>query len=195
MSLYLLWIPSNFCVTFFSLVRSDFAAAAVLITMGAVLGRASPFQLVVIAFFEVMFYSANEALNIHVLEAADIGGSMLIHTFGAYFGLAVSFMLYKKNAKDHPRNSTVYHSDLFAMIGKWTSWEIITLAIDRFPAYKLWCYYKFLKYTLNLDRNLKTGWCHFNSGTEVTSHLSHVYIQYKFRKLPPNVRLCTDISA
>ncbi len=86
--------------------------------MGAVLGRASPFQLIVIAFFEVMFYSANEALNIHVLEASDIGGSMLIHTFGAYFGLAVSFMLYRKKATDHPRNSTVYHSDLFAMIGE-----------------------------------------------------------------------------
>ena len=101
----------------YSLVGSDFAAAAVLITMGAVLGRASPFQLIIIAFFELMFYSANEALNIHILQAADVGGSMLIHTFGAYFGLAVSIMLYNRKATDHPRNSTVYHSDLFAMIG------------------------------------------------------------------------------
>jgi len=101
----------------YSLVGADFAAAAVLITMGAVLGRASPFQLIIIAFFELMFYSANEALNIHILQAADVGGSMLIHTFGAYFGLAVSIMLYKRKATDHPRNSTVYHSDLFSMIG------------------------------------------------------------------------------
>ena len=100
-----------------SLVASDFAAAAVLITMGAVLGKASPFQLIIIAFFELMFYSANEAINIFVFKAADVGGSMLIHTFGAYFGLAVSIMLYNKKASDHPRNSTVYHSDLFAMIG------------------------------------------------------------------------------
>ena len=42
---------------------------------------------------------------------------MLIHTFGAYFGLAVSFMLYNKKASDHPHNSSIYHSDLFAMIG------------------------------------------------------------------------------
>ena len=54
----------------YSLVSSDFAAAAVLITMGAVLGRASPFQLVIIAFFELMFYSANEALNTHVLKVS-----------------------------------------------------------------------------------------------------------------------------
>ena len=101
-----------------SMVGSDFAAAAVLITFGAVLGKASPFQMIIIAFFEVMCYSANEAMNIYVLQAADIGGSMLIHTFGAYFGIAVSFVLYKKKAWDHPKNSSVYHSDLFSMIGK-----------------------------------------------------------------------------
>ena len=101
-----------------SLVGSDFAAAVVLITMGALLGRVSHFQLIIIAFFEVMFFSANEALNIHVLKASDIGGSMLIHTFGAYFGIAVSLVLFHQKARDHPRNSTVYHSDLFSMIGE-----------------------------------------------------------------------------
>ena len=106
----------------YSLVGSDFAGAAVLITMGAVLGRASPFQLIIIAFFELMFYSANEALNVHVFMAADIGGSMLIHTFGAYFGLAVSLMLWNKKAEDHKNNSSAYHSDLFAMIGTLFLW-------------------------------------------------------------------------
>ena len=100
-----------------SLVGADFAGAAVLITMGAVLGKASPFQLLIIAFFELIFYSCNEALNIHVFMAADIGGSMIIHTFGAYFGLAVSVMLFTKKAADHEKNSSVYHSDLFSMIG------------------------------------------------------------------------------
>ena len=101
-----------------SLVGSDFASAAVLITMGAVLGKASPFQLIIIAFFELMFYSANEALNVHVYMAADIGGSMIIHTFGAYFGLAVSLVLYNKKANDNDKNSSCYHSDLFSMIGE-----------------------------------------------------------------------------
>lgn len=100
------------------MVTADFGAAAALITMGAVLGRASPFQLVIITFFELIFYSSNEALNIYVFQAADIGGSMLIHTFGAYFGLGVSVMLYRRKANSHPKNSTVYHSDLFAMIGE-----------------------------------------------------------------------------
>lgn len=112
-----------------SLVGSDFAAAAVLITMGAVLGRATPFQLIIIAFFELMFYSCNEALNVNVLMAADIGGSMLIHTFGAYFGLAVSLVLYDKKAEDNDKNSSSYHSDLFSMIGQcyvhWYTYNVL----------------------------------------------------------------------
>ena len=82
------------------------------------LGKASVFQLFGIAFLEIIFYSVNEAVNIYVYKAADIGGSMLIHTFGAYFGLACSMMLYRRTATNHPRNSSVYHSDMFAMIGE-----------------------------------------------------------------------------
>ena len=47
---------------------------------------------------------------------------MLIHTFGAYFGLAVSLMLWNKKAEDHKNNSSAYHSDLFAMIGTLFLW-------------------------------------------------------------------------
>lgn len=44
---------------------------------------------------------------------------MTIHTFGAYFGLVVTRVLYRPNLdKSKHRNSSVYHSDLFAMIGK-----------------------------------------------------------------------------
>lgn len=110
-----------------SLVTSDFAAAAVLITMGAVLGRASPFQLIIIAFFEIIFFSANATLNFAFLQAADVGGSMIIHMFGTYFGLAVSCMLYKKKAIGHHRKSSTYHSDMFAMIGEQIilhAWEV-----------------------------------------------------------------------
>lgn len=44
---------------------------------------------------------------------------MTIHTFGAYFGLMVTRVLYRPNlSKSQQRNSSVYHSDLFAMIGE-----------------------------------------------------------------------------
>ena len=101
-----------------SLINADFAAAAVLITFGAMLGRVSPVQLLMIAFVECICFSGNNALNLYIFGAADVGGSMLIHTFGAYFGLAASVALYRKAAKNHPRNSNSYHSDLFAMIGE-----------------------------------------------------------------------------
>ena len=103
---------------FTSLINADFAAAAVLITFGAVLGRISPAQLLIIAVIECICYSGNVALNEYIFSAADVGGSMVIHTFGAYFGLAASFVLYRKTARDHPRSSSAYHSDLFAMIGE-----------------------------------------------------------------------------
>lgn len=44
---------------------------------------------------------------------------MTIHTFGAYFGLTVTWILYRKNLEQSKRRqSSVYHSDLFAMIGE-----------------------------------------------------------------------------
>lgn len=53
------------------------------------------------------------------LQANDAGGSMTIHTFGAYFGLMVTRVLHRPNLhKSKHKNSSVYHSDLFAMIGK-----------------------------------------------------------------------------
>lgn len=44
---------------------------------------------------------------------------MVIHTFGGYYGLAISWVLYRPNLNLSKRlNGSVYHSDLFAMIGE-----------------------------------------------------------------------------
>lgn len=44
---------------------------------------------------------------------------MTIHTFGAYFGLFLSRVLYRSQLeKSKHRQSSVYNSDLFAMIGE-----------------------------------------------------------------------------
>ena len=56
-----------------------------------------------------------------------MGGSMFVHTFGAYFGLSVSYMLTNKKLydKNKENNSSTYNSDLFAMIGTiflWMFW-------------------------------------------------------------------------
>jgi len=109
------------------LVAGDYSAAACLISLGAVLGKTTPFQTVVMVFFELIFYAINEMIGIKQLEAIDMGGSMYIHVFGAYFGLTLSMILSPKESKGekHDHDGSVYHSDLFAMIGTiflWMYW-------------------------------------------------------------------------
>jgi len=110
-----------------SLIAGDFACGAVLISFGACLGRLTPTQLAVMAVLELIFYSANEAICVVEVQAVDMGGSMYVHTFGAYFGLAVSLALGvpKNGAKNVENNGSSYTSDMFAMIGTaflWMFW-------------------------------------------------------------------------
>lgn len=74
-----------------SLIAGDFGAGAVLISFGALLGKVSLKQLWLLTTFEIIFYSLNESIGVSAFGAVDIGGSMFVHTFGAYFGLAASF--------------------------------------------------------------------------------------------------------
>lgn len=129
-----------------SMINADFCAGAVLISFGAVLGKTGPAQLLIMALLEVVLFSVNEFVLLSLLEVCvqgrlwgrgrdrgscmsftlalplqvrDAGGSMTIHTFGAYFGLVLSRVLYRPQLeKSKHRQSSVYHSDLFAMIGE-----------------------------------------------------------------------------
>ena len=69
-----------------------------MITLGAVLGKADLFQCWVLITLEVIFYSLNEAIGLVVMETVDMGGSMYIHTFGCYFGLAATYFFNPKRA-------------------------------------------------------------------------------------------------
>ena len=102
-----------------SLVTADFSAAAVLITFGAVLGKVSRLQLLIVAFIEIIMFTVNEFILLEELKIADAGGSMVVHCFGAYFGLALSFMLRRpEDTNNNNKEGSVYHSDIFAMIGE-----------------------------------------------------------------------------
>ena len=70
-----------------------------LITYGALLGKTSPLQLLLIAVAEMCIFTLNEEIGIE-MDVADVGGSMVVHTFGAYFGLAASWILTPASAKD-----------------------------------------------------------------------------------------------
>ena len=99
-----------------NLIDGDIAAAAVLISFGAILGRASPTQLLWLTFIELIIYSINFYICVEAMHINDVGGSIVVHTFGAYFGLAVSYMLGEPKTNEDD-NGSVYHSDLFSMIG------------------------------------------------------------------------------
>ena len=76
-----------------TLITGDFAAGAILITFGALLGKANILQMSCIVLGELVFYAINESIGVIEYQAVDMGGSMYVHTFGAFFGLAVSYMI------------------------------------------------------------------------------------------------------
>ena len=100
------------------MIKGDLAAVAVTVSFGALLGKTSHHQLLVISFIEVVIYSINRAIAIKFFHAADAGGAMFVHTFGAYFGLAVSRVLYSRKVVAHDKEISRYTSDLFATLGK-----------------------------------------------------------------------------
>ncbi|XP_054848108.1 ammonium transporter Rh type B isoform X2 [Eublepharis macularius] len=116
-----------------SMINADFCTGAILISFGAVLGKTSPIQLLLMTWLEVILFAVNEHILLDILGAKDAGGSMTIHTFGAYFGLMMSRVLYRPHLdKSKEREGSTYHSDLFAMIGTiflWLFWPSFNSAI------------------------------------------------------------------
>ncbi|ELT93531.1 hypothetical protein CAPTEDRAFT_104921 [Capitella teleta] len=115
-----------------TMLTSDFACAAVLISFGSLLGKASPIQLITMALIEIVIFTINEHIGVGLFSAVDVGGSMYVHAFGAYYGLAVARVLYKNSHKENPKEESNYHSDLFAMIGTiflWMYWPSFNSAL------------------------------------------------------------------
>lgn len=116
---------SSFKLDINQMITGDFQAATILISFGAVLGKTSPLQLLVMAIIEVAFASLNVFIGHKYLHAVDPGESMFIHAFGAYFGLAVARILYTEESTKSKKSEPVYHSDLFSYIGTiflWMYW-------------------------------------------------------------------------
>ncbi|XP_030645751.1 ammonium transporter Rh type C-like 2 isoform X1 [Chanos chanos] len=116
-----------------SLINADFCVAGCLIAYGAVLGKVSPVQLMVLTLFGITLFAVEEYIILNLIHARDAGGSMVIHTFGGYYGLSISWVLYRPNLEQSKRlHGSVYHSDVFAMIGTlflWMFWPSFNSAI------------------------------------------------------------------
>ena len=101
-------------------MTADFTCAAVLITFGALLGKTTRLQLLLVVIFECIFFAINENILVDFVAIRDSGGSILVHLFGAYFGLATSLIV-QNSGDGHDLEASNYHSDLFAMVGKFKS--------------------------------------------------------------------------
>ncbi|NXQ02309.1 RHBGB protein, partial [Vidua macroura] len=115
-----------------SMVSADFCTAAVLISTGAVLGRVSPVQMLLLALLEVTLCTLNEYILLSLMGVSDSGRSLTVHTFGAYFGLMVSRVLYqphKDKRKREEQQDKGHQTDVFAVVGTiylWIFWPSFT---------------------------------------------------------------------
>lgn len=109
-----------------AILFAELSVATALIAMGAVLGRLRVFQYALMALLAVPLYLLNEWI---VLDDAlgmttgfqDTAGSIVIHAFGAYFGLAMSIVLTTSYQRSKPIESD-HTSDRFAMLGSMVLW-------------------------------------------------------------------------
>jgi len=114
-------------IDFLSLLNGNFAVAAVLISFGGLIGKISPLQILVLTIMELCCYCGNKVYLLKQYDTdpfiQDCGGTIIIHVFGAYFGLAASFVLGRDKESD--LNGSNYVSDIFSLIGTvflWLFW-------------------------------------------------------------------------
>lgn len=58
----------SFSITLTRIIEADISAAVVLISMGALLGRTTPIQLLLMSLIEVIVYAANEFCQLELLK-------------------------------------------------------------------------------------------------------------------------------
>lgn len=110
------------------LVLTEFAAASLLICAGAVLGRLKMWQYLILAVLFLPAYMLNEWILLEggwglVAHGAfvDTGGSIVIHAFGALFGLGVAISMTTRREQDLPVASDAT-SDRFSLLGSMVLW-------------------------------------------------------------------------
>ncbi|GBE29784.1 ammonia channel precursor [bacterium BMS3Bbin04] len=120
------------------LILSEFAAASLLIAAGAVLGRMKMMQYIVMALLFIPAYALNEWI---ILDGGfgilgnggfvDTGGSIVIHAFGALFGLGVAMSMTTPREREI-EIETDATSDRFSMLGSivlWIFWPSFCAAL------------------------------------------------------------------
>ena len=111
-----------------AMILAEFAAASLLITAGAVLGRLKMPQYLLLGMLFVPFYMLNEWILFNegfglIAKGAvvDVGGSISIHAFGAIFGLGVALTMTSKQDFEKIIESDAT-SDRYSILGSMVLW-------------------------------------------------------------------------
>ncbi|OCT60321.1 ammonium transporter Rh type A-like [Xenopus laevis] len=106
-----------------NVMHAEFAAVTALISAGAILGRSSPVQLLLLSMLEIPLFVLNDWLINYYFRIIDVGGTVAIHVFSCYFGLGVSRMLYRPRLRaGHLKNITTPTTDLLSLLGAIILW-------------------------------------------------------------------------
>lgn len=118
------------------LIKGEYCAFAMLIILGAILGKANNLQILIIMIIGIMLFPLNEQILFTALDVTDIGGSMYIFAFAGFFGLAATWILNYANSRNNINYTTNINSNTFAMIGTlflwifWPSFNSASAATD-----------------------------------------------------------------
>ncbi|NWS34653.1 RHL protein, partial [Polioptila caerulea] len=107
-----------------SLAKAVMSMTAVVISTGAVLGKANPVQLIVMTLVESIIFYMSRCINRTFLQVPEHLTLMHVHLFGAYFGLAASSR-FPGPPPGLDKNRSTPKSDLFSMLGTvfvWVFW-------------------------------------------------------------------------
>ncbi|NXV05196.1 RHL protein, partial [Cettia cetti] len=107
-----------------SLAKAVVSMTAVVISTGAVLGKANPVQLIVMTLVELIFFYVSRCINRTFLQVPEHLALMHVHLFGAYFGLAVS-SCFPEPPPGLDKNRSTPKSELFSLLGTvfvWVFW-------------------------------------------------------------------------
>ena len=112
----------HFFTSTIDLIKGEFCAISMVVAFGALVGKANNIQLLISVLIGILLFCVNEQILFNSLDVRDIGGSMYIFVFGAFYGLGVSWMLNYKEAKNNRNFVTSVNSNSFGLIGTLFLW-------------------------------------------------------------------------
>ncbi|XP_029982030.1 rh blood group, D antigen isoform X2 [Sphaeramia orbicularis] len=121
-----------------SLIVAEMCTVSALISIGTVLGKTNPVHLILIALLEVSGFVLNNWILQTFLTVRPLNSIMLLHIFGAFFGLMLMWILYREGSeKPFEKEKFDCKTGIFSMLGTvflWMFWPTFnSVLVDNYP--------------------------------------------------------------